>query len=229
MIQTAKNGILLVAALALVAGPARADLMGTPVTPGSTPVTITAEAASNLANETLLATDLSNPLIGNPLISGNLANAVFRNSVGQLDFLYQLTNNAGSVPISTITVNNFAGFLAAAGTLTGTLPANASGLFTAGTAVSTNAERGSNGADVSFHNLALAPGQTTTVFFVHTNATSFNQLGQALVSATTSANGGAVATTKFEPTAVPEPSTLAGAALAALLGLGYARRRGQAG
>jgi len=215
----------------LTANSARADVVGTLIPPNQE-AALVGEAASNLANEILLGTDLINVALGNPLISANLANAVYRNSAGTLDFLYQLTNNANSVPISSIAVNNFSGVVTRAGYLTGALPANATGVFvapTGGALPPTIVQRGPAGSALLFDGFTVPAGSTTNVFFVSTNFTNFNQLGQALAAATTQANGGAVFTQKFQPTAaIPEPSTFAMVGLMSMAGLGFAWKRRRA-
>jgi len=215
----------------LTANTARADVVGTLIPANSPAIAIVGEPASNLANEILLGTDLINVALGNPLISANLANAVYRNSAGTLDFLYQLTNNANSVPISSIAVNNYAGVITRAGYLTGALPANATGVFvaSAGSLPPTTVQRGPAGADLLFDGFTVPAGTISNVFFVSTNFTNFNALGQALAAATTQANGGAVFITKFQPTAaIPEPSTFAMVGLMSMAGLGFAWKRRRA-
>jgi len=232
--KTALLGAVL-AVCSLAAGTARADVVGITVAPAGL-VNLTGEAASNLANETLLDSDQVNVALGNPLISANLNNAVYRDSAGFLDFVFQLQNNANSVALESVVLNNYGipGLGTSVNYLTGALPANATGAgFVAGTTNPTQAQRGpalGNGVLFQFDSVGLAPGATSSIFFIHTNATTFNQLGAGLTSAVNSTDGGAVFFTKFEPTnAVPEPSMFALMGVAGVFGLGYYRkhRRGR--
>jgi len=219
-----------IAACGLATGTARADVVGIGVAPNGL-VNLTGEAAANLANETLLGTDQVNLALGNPLISANLNNAVFRNSAGLLDFVFQLSNNANSVALQSVDLNNYGipGLTTSVNYLTGALPANAiTAGFVAGTTNPTQVQRGPGaGNDLlfQFDTVGLAPGATSSIFFIHTNATTFNNLGTGQTSAVTSANGGATFVTKFEPTnAVPEPSMFAMIGVAGAFGLGYYRK-----
>jgi hypothetical protein len=90
---------------------------------------------------------------------------------------------------------------------------------TAGTVPWTAVQRGiGSGSNVLFDNALLPSGQTTTSFFIHTNATTFNALGTATITADPAINGAAVFTNIFEPANIPEPAAATGAAVLILLG-----------
>jgi len=207
----------------LTAGTARADLVGTPILPGQT-VNTTANAASNLNTETLLGTDLVNLSIG--LIHANLANAVYVNSAGTLDFLFQFRNDSNSVPVSSITVNNYAGVITGVGYILSGLPVASPFIDpSAGTLPPLVAQRGPSGGDILFDGFTIPANTTTNVFFVSTNATNFNDLGSALAAATTQRDGGTVFVQKFQPAAIPEPPVTVMMGLISLAGLGYRQYR----
>jgi hypothetical protein len=228
-----RGNAALVAALAVLTcvavAPSRADLIGTPLPLGSG-VVPTLEPGDNLANETFLANDTHNPLTGNSLILGNLVEAVYRNSHGTLDFAYQLHNDLSSTVLASVAVSNYHGFATSVGSLIPPLPANAHGFNASGTEHPTTVSRSGNGTTVTF-DISLAPGGSSAVFFVHTNATRFDSSGMGVIAAASSADGTALATGKFEPlpgsATVPEPSSAIGAAFgaAAILAYGWSRRR----
>lgn len=209
----------------LTAPAARADLVGAPILPNQEIVPL-ANAPAALATEVLLNSEPVNAALGNPLISANLANAVYRNSLGTLDFLFQVVNSAGSAPIASIAVNNYAGLITGVGyILGGALPAGTPFAQPTAGGVPLIAQRGPAGADILFDAFTITGGSTSNIFFVTTNATNFTQLGSALAAATTSAQGGAVFVTKFSPTAIPEPPVTVMMGLVSLAGLGYHRFR----
>jgi hypothetical protein len=213
----------------LSAPAARADLVGFPVLPNTTPVTPSPNAPGNLANEIRLGIDPVNTSFNSTSIFANLANAVFRNSAGFIDILFQLRNEANSVPISSIDVSNYGGFVTGGGYITaGELPANTAGVFVepTGSGTLTPSLVSRTNTTVSFEGFNILAGSTSNIFFVTTNATSFNQLGAALASATSQDSGAATFSTKFQPTAaVPEASTVVMSSLMALMGTGYAWRK----
>jgi len=208
----------------LTTGTARADLVGTPILPGQT-VATTANPAANLATETLLGTDLVNLSIGG-VIHANLANAVYANSAGTLDFLFQFRNAADSVPVSSVTVNNYAGVITGVGYILSGLPAASPFIDpSSGTLPPLVAQRGPSGNDILFDGFTIPVDTTTNVFFVTTNARNFNDLGSALAAATTQSNGGTVFIQKFQPAAIPEPPVTVMMGLISLAGLGYRQYR----
>ena len=112
---------------------------------------------------------------------------------GCLDFVYQFTNN-GPHANERFSMYSFAGYLADVGT----------NVF--GTHDPTSIDRSLSGAVIGFNYLAadeIAPGQTTPLLVIETNAQTFTN---GFLSAQDGTAGYAVA---YSPAAVPEPSSLA--------------------
>lgn len=234
MTQRTRNVLRFGASLALLGGlalgSARAD---TVLTPGDTPQPISPEAPP--PGLTLVA---SNTVTSVGALAGStLMEAVFRetNSTfgpNTLDFVFQVKNGQGTNIDSFITGNY--GNPAMSGFLTngGVFSSNPSGAgFTNGTVNPTTAQRGVSGDNIIFDGFTLTPGQTTTTFFVRTNATAFNSLGTGTISGPI-VNGQNFGNGTFlntfeptQPTSVPEPATFGMAAVAGLFGLGYTLRR----
>ena len=93
----------------------------------------------------------------------------------------------------------------------------------------TDVNRGSNGGRVSFDfdGTGIAAGALSSIFFVETNAPSFDGVGSLTANGTFSNVG-----SSFEPAgipaAVPEPSSIVLCGLAGLMGLGYTAKRRRA-
>jgi len=145
------------------------------------------------------------------LESGTIVSAVFREAGGTLDFYYQVTNNATcGVPtcdsLSRETDTNFFGFVTDVLFRTdgSSLPG---GAFVNGTVAPATADRDGSADVVGFDfnqvpALRILPGTVSTVLVIRTNATNFT-LGNASVI-----DGGVATVTAFEPTVVPEPTSL---------------------
>lgn len=149
-------------------------------------------------------------------ITGNLAftfNAAVYTDPGNtfcagcFDFFYQVINKPASTDdIGRISVINFTSWEVDAGYSVGGEPADGGTAFPTGTIVPGLVDR--NTADtVGFQfastpdSSAIAPGQTSTVLVVETNAIRFTSGFASVI------DGGATNVASFEPTAVPEPAT----------------------
>jgi hypothetical protein len=140
-------------------------------------------------------------------LNGSLTATVIKEAGGTLDFLYQVTNLGATsssrtgVSIHRVTVSDFTGFTTDVDFVTGTGQAPGS------------ADRSSTGSTVGFGssgsplNFSIAPGQTSAVLYVRTNATSFDDNGNTAIIDSLSAN-----LKTPEPIGggggVPEPGTL---------------------
>jgi len=152
---------------------------------------------------TLLAT-LSGPWTNSgSTMSGAYTEAVYANPAntfcsGCLDFALQVTNNAGSTDsIGRVTVSSFAGALADIG-YSPVGSAYPGGLFVDGTAAPQLVDRVLPGDSIGFTfnapvALPIAPGQTSTVLEVQTNATHFG-VGNANIN-----DGGVTTVVGFAP------------------------------
>jgi len=164
-------------------------------------------------------------------MSGSYEAAVYSDptntfGAGDLDFVYQVSNNAGSTDsIGRLTAIDFTGFSTDVGyTSTGsTLGAG----FVDGTVAPELVDRVSPGDSVGFSFNAplttlIAPGQTSTVLIIETNATNFTTGDLNII------DGGVSTVAAYEPAAAlttPEPGTLVLFG-SGLLGMaGFIRRR----
>jgi hypothetical protein len=222
------------AAIVFVAVPsAQAILAGTvPTLPGDT--VVPGLVASGTAPGTLLAS-LSVPYtatLGSP--AGTFFSAVYRESLGTLDFYYQVTNldtskcgGAGQTPcdpIARVTAVSFLGSLTSLGfRLDG---GSFGGPFVAGTVTPVTADRNSVGDVVGFSfnppdSRKVQPGQVSSVLIISTNATNFTSGNVSVI------DGGTITLASFEPTpstVVPEPTSLL-LVVGGLIGLAARRRR----
>jgi hypothetical protein len=142
--------------------------------------------------------------------SGTLVTAVYKESGGTLDFYYQIDNGTSSATsVSRETDTSFTGFTTSVGSrtdgasLTGTT-------FVNGSAVPQSADRDA-GATVGFDfnppvTAKIAPGQSSLVLVISTNATSFTAGNTSII------DGGSQTVASFQPT-VPEPAALAACVL----------------
>ena len=154
-------------------------------------------------------------------MSGTLKAAVFSDpgnpfGIGDLDFVYQVSNNGGSTDsIGRVTAINFTGWATDVG-----YASNGSALgngFLNGTVAPELVDRAS--ADVIGFNFAspilveVRPGQTSTALVIETNAKAYVAGDVNII------NGGVTTVSAFEPstvTPVPEPGYLAIAGIAFL-------------
>jgi len=218
---------VIAAALAcMVSAPAHA-VVGTAVTPGTT---VTPLAIASLpAGSTLVANSAGTiGSVGASAVVSTLWQAVYQEPGGTLDFLFQIRND-GTVNIdSFITADYGHGggeFDTSVARLTGTAPTGFPGPGN-GTVVPTSSSRTVSGSSVTFEGFVLAPGQTSQIFVVSTNALGFNKLGNAQVSGQV-INGNNPGADTFlntnEPSTtplVPEPASLVSGSIALLAGLG---------
>jgi hypothetical protein len=148
--------------------------------------------------------------------SGTLTSAVYRNSSGTLDFYYAVANSANSATsIARETDTNFAGFLTWLGFRT-----DAVGPFGVGTVAPVTGDNNVTGTVTGFSfnppdSNKIAPGQTSDILVISTNATLWIAGNAAVI------DGGTQTVAAFQPTSIPEPGTmlLLGGGLLALAGI----------
>lgn len=131
--------------------------------------------------------------------SGTVTSAVYRNPTGTLDFYYQVANDPSSATeLVRETISNFEGFQVSAA-----FQIHALGPFTEGNSPNYQLVVGRNatGSVVDFALLpALAPGQTTQVWVLSTNATMFGAGSFALI------DGGSQTVPSYQPVRDPGSS-----------------------
>ncbi|MGA3040854.1 MAG: PEP-CTERM sorting domain-containing protein [Bryobacteraceae bacterium] len=157
--------------------------------------------------------------------SGFIYSAVY-DDAGTLDFYYQVVNNASSADaISTLSVSDFtqapttnAAYWTDGSALTGTG-------FVDGTTSPQTADRYSDGSTIQFafyppssSTTEIAPGESSDVEIVSTNATTYSAGFAAVI------DSGTDTVAAFQPGSVPEPATLGLMGLG-LIGLASLRRR----
>lgn len=151
------------------------------------------------------------------LTAGTLVHQVIEEAGGFLAFTYQITANTGTSSIIRLTMINFNGFLTDVGYVAGT-----------GTRDPITMDRSADGDVIGFSwtptsSTSVAPGQTSPILVIRTNATDYQFDGSTAVI-----NGGAVNIPTFEPVeplAAPEPGTLALAMMGVPVALLAWRRR----
>lgn len=208
LMKLASHTLLLTTMLVLRAGIVQATLVspGSPVFPG---------LFNANQDVTLLADDVNVPwLLGSGAAAshGTYTDAVYRNTSGTLDFVYQFTNASTShVGIEDVTAFDFGtattdvGFVANGGSLPG-------GIFVNGSIVPGIPEIITRSIDASTIGFAfnvfpvdnIPPGVTSAVLMVSTNAQTFtgSGAGGAIIAS------GAFNISGFQPnTIVPEPSS----------------------
>jgi hypothetical protein len=190
-----------------------------------------------------------------PFFSGVFREAVYKETGGTYDFLYQITNNSSSqVNLAGVSATNYgttpAVFQSNVG-YSNTIPTtnpNAGG-FTpffqtagSGTGIApVDLQRSPSGAQITWSfvgpngGTGLTPGSVSNILFARTNATSYDQFGTFTIAGQNSTgivNPGSIAINAvFEPSiggAVPEPSSIVmgGTAASILAGIfGWRRRK----
>lgn len=208
-----RKGLFAALAVALT-GSALAVVPGTsPLAPGNTVVAGVVPFGNNPG--TLLAT-IASPWSFTTTAgttSGRFTTAVFQEAGGTLDFYYQVTNDPGSATaLARMIAVNFSTFSTSVGyVLDG--GATMGGLFLNGTWAPTSADRNASGSVVGFNwdnPNELQPGTISYTMVISTNATAFTAGNVSLI------DGGATTVAAFQPTAVPEPATMAALGMGAL-------------
>jgi hypothetical protein len=169
---------------------------------------------------TLLASTISTWTNSTTTMSGTYEAAVYSDpgntfGAGDLDFVYQVSNNAGSTDsIGRLTDVSFLGWSTDVGYIIAGSSLGSS--FVDGTVAPELVDRVSPGDSVGFSfnsplTTLIAPGQTSTVLSIETNATAFAPGDMNII------DGGVSTVAAYEPavsSTVPEPN------FAALLGIG---------
>lgn len=204
--------ILTVAAMASLvfvgtvdAGPLSPLLPGGSVASVGAPVPASGGAIATLVSSgTSVPDGLFNATLTTQVWAGDVSNPY-----GGLDFIYTLTNNAGSMDEnSRLSVNKYAGFLTDVGYQTGPgvppTTIDRSGAVNSGNVIGFNFQPDGFGV--------LLPGQTSTVLVVQTNALAFRSAIASVI------DSDSMNLSTYAPAVIPEPSTLVLATLG-LLGL----------
>lgn len=181
---------------------------------------------------TLLET-IESGTTGATTYTGSLRSAVYRNTLGTLDFYYQvaISSIAAGDEVFNLTSAGFLGFSVNA--LVDATDFDGAGIFTAANnpnlqgppGSTTTASRNGSGsvlrADFGDNGLEAA-GQTSATYIFRTDATNYNRGGTF-----TTQDGSVAQRANFQPiAAVPEPATW-GMMLLGFGGVGFAMRRGR--
>jgi len=183
----------------------------------------------SLAGETLVDSIQNAPLappggVGQTIF-GTYSAWVYREASGTLDFLYQVNSTTSTTVINRITAAHFGSFTTDVGILTsGSPPGSLAGGLVPNDGADT-IDRTSDGNTVGWNYDAIGgiPANSHSVVLeIQTNATLYTSGLLSAIDDTTSSNPA------FQPTAVPEPSSMAIAGLGTLglIGYGIRRRRG---
>jgi hypothetical protein len=191
--------LLFVCAVALAA-----TASATTITPG------TSNASPSVLNPfpssfTVVESSTGNSFTGvdassNAVFQGTFDTAVIKdNSTGYLTFIYQFKTTAGPDSIVRMSTTNFTGFSTDAGYYTDAYFAN----LGTGSVAPDALDRSSNGSVVGFtFNNGVAPGQTTYLLAIKTNAYGWTSTGSTQFQ-----DGGIASVKSYAPT-VPEPATM---------------------
>lgn len=221
-------GFLAVAAAIGVAAAAPAS--ATILMPGQSGIRFSAIDASTRGT---LLESINSGTTGATTYTGSLRSAVYRNTLGTLDFYYQVAIDsiARGDEVFNLTTAGFLGFSVDA--LVDGTNFDGAGIFTAANnpnlqgppGSTTTASRSGSGAIVraDFGDNGLeAAGQTSATYIFRTDATNYN-LGGTF----TTQDGSVAQRANFQPVAaVPEPATW-GMMLLGFGGIGFAVRRGR--
>lgn len=225
------NNLLVACFAAALAGPLSAGTISTGQCAGAVPCTAVLDNWSSISNLGTFLDGVTRSVSGvnfenQTVFTGILRAAVYRNSLNnQLDFYYQYSNNSGSLDsISSIQMEQFGAFTTNVGftsqDIDGTLgvPGKVDFTQTAPIVAPTQASRPNTNTVVFDFSSMIAPGSTSRILVIRTNATNFT------TGTTTIINGASASYATFAPTAIPEPGTYALLG-AGLIALGLIRRQ----